>query len=434
MRIASVCIALFGLLLLGGCGGGGGGSSSSSGTDSPTFGGATAIEAVSTSTESIGIVDDSGTATAVIVFEIRDAADVLVPDGRRVDFALVLQPNGGEALSVSEAYTANGQVTVELRSGTTSGPVDLQASYYDLETGQTFTTVVRVTIIGGISDANHLSIAAEYLSLDAGILGLESNISAYVGDRYGNVIPDGTPVSFMTEGGTIGLSTGFDTTTTSGVASATLRTANPFPSDGLSKVVAYTSGSESYQDNDGDGVYTDEVHDTFLTDTDMSEPYIDANNNGFYETGELFIDSNGDGEFTLKNGVFDAKTTIWIGMNILFSHDIMSLMLAPDSGWTIAADSSQQFSFNFADVYDNALLGGATYKIETTVGTITGAETDFTLPDTNGSGSVVSFTLNVPTDAVANDQIEVKVTVALPDGAQGGNGTTLIDYSSGTVE
>ena len=326
------------ILLLTACGGGSGGgsggdSSSSSETDSPTFGGATAIEAVSTSTETIGIVDDSGTDTAIIVFEIRDAAAVIVPDGRRVDFTMPLHPMGGETLSVTEAYTSNGQVTVELRSGTTSGPVDVKASYYDEETGQTLIKVVRVTIVSGISDYTHLTMAVKVgkHSLDNSLIGDETTITAYLGDRYGNVIQDGTPVSFMTEGGTIGLSSGFETTTTSGAAQAALRVTNPrapeldgpvpYGNPGFCRVVAYTSGSESFNDIDGDGVY-DESVDEFIDASDLSEPYLDENDNDEYDSGELYIDSDGNKEFTAKNDVYDFTTTIWKSMNITFSSGL----------------------------------------------------------------------------------------------------------------
>ena len=429
MRFAKVCLVLFTVLLLSACGGGGGGGSDTAiDADAPTFSGGTTIES-STSVDSISVAGDSGTDTAVIVFNIQDAAGIPAPDGRRVDFALLIQPMGGEALLETEAHTVAGKVTATLRSGTTSGPVDIQASYYDEETGKTLKEVVRVTILGGISDETHLSISAEApLSMDAHIFNLEKQIMVNLGDRYGNVVPDGTPVSFMTEGGTIGLSTGFDATTTSGVASATLRTANPTTPDldgidpvgnpGLCKVVAYTSGSESYQDLNGNGRYDGEEVDRFKTDSDMSEPYIDANDSGSYETGELYIDSNGDGMFTPANEIFDANTTIWTSMNITFSSGIALVLGDNKDGWELDCKQTKKFSFIVSDSYLNTPLDGTEYTIEVTsndADIVSNPESPLT--DLDGRSKTVNFTLTPNTETVPGN-IEVTVTATLPDGTQ----------------
>ncbi|MEA3465805.1 MAG: hypothetical protein U9R29_07335 [Thermodesulfobacteriota bacterium] len=379
--------------------------------------------------ETIGVFGSGGVDTSIVTFEVRDAAGNIVPDGRRVDFEIAVSPGGGVALSETEAHTINGRVSVALQSGTTSGPVDIRASYYDIDSGRTLATVVQVVIVSGVLDAKRMSIAAEYHSMDGTINGLEDTITAVLVDRYGNPVPDGTPVSFMTEDGTVGLSSGFDATTNIGEAKAVLRTASSDNLVGhLCTVVAYAAGSESYIDDNGNGVYDDGESITH----DMSDPYIDANDNGSFDADtELYVDADLNGQFTAADREFQAQTTVWKNIKILLSEDIGSINLSP-STFAMDAGTSQGFTFNFGDINDNALIGGSTYKIVTSVGTISGALTDFTLADSNGEMHTVSFMVSVPSDEDSGS-IEVKVTVTLPDGAQGGGGLSLTDFATGTV-
>lgn len=378
--------------------------------------------------ETIGVIGSGGIDTSTVTFEVRDSAGNIVPNNRRVDFEIVVSPGGGVLLADTEAYTNNGRVSVAVQSGTTSGPVDLRASYYDAITGKTLATVAKITIVSGTVDAIRMSASAQYLSLDRTRNGLESTITAVLVDRYGNPVPDGTPVSFMTEDGTIGLSTGFDPTTTVGEASAVLRTANSDNLVGsLCTVVAYAAGSESYSDDNGNGVY--DLGEAITRD--VSDPYIDANDNGRFDVGEFYIDADKDGQFTAADGVFQAQTTVWKAIKILLSEGIGPINLSP-STFSITAGNSQTFTFNFGDINGMALIGGSTYKIETSVGTISGALTDFTLADSNGIQRVVSFNVNVPSDE-EEGPIEIKVTVSLPDGAQGGGGLNVTAFSNGTV-
>jgi len=401
-------------------------------TDSISFEVATgepaSIVRISAVPDTVGVIGSGGVDTSIVIFEVRDAAGNIVPDGRRVDFEIAVSPGGGVALSETEAYTINGQVSVALQSGTTSGPVDIRASYYDIDTGKTLATVAQVTIVSGVLDAKRMSIAAEHLSMDGTLNGLEDTITVVLVDRYGNPVPDGTPVSFMTEDGTIGLSSGFNPTTNIGEANAVLRTANSDNLVGHScTVVAYAAGSESYTDANGNGVY--DAGDTLTHD--MSDPYIDANDNDSWDAAEFYVDADHNGEFTEADGEFQAQATVWRKIRVLFSEDIGPINLSPSSCSMNAGDDTD-FTFNFGDINGQALIGGSTYKIETSVGTISGVLTDFTLADSNGIKSSVSFKVSVPSDEDTGP-IEVKVTVTLPDGAQGGGGLSLTAFATGTV-
>ncbi len=428
MKFLKAVMVLFALGFLSACGGGGGGGGGSTpGPAVPVFDGSTAIISSSASSASIGLPGDTATDEAVLTFEIKDSAGTSIPDGAKVDFAMLTRPRGGEKLSADYAYTKDGKATVVLKSGTASGPVEVQATYYDVGTGVTHTHIIKVTIVSGTPDVRHLSIAVEKFSLDATVFGLEDTISAYLGDRYGNVIDDGTPVSFITEGGTIGTSSGFNTTTISGVATATLRTANPTTpalggivpvgNPGRCRVVVYTSGSESFEDLNGDGVYTAGV-DRFVASSDMSEPYIDANDSGQYEVGELYIDADGNGQFTPANGVYDAKTTIWTSGNVVFSAGISVQIASPVVAMKV--DSSKTLKFTVSDQYGNTPLDGTKYDITTTYkeAKFSNKSPESPLKDNDGAIKTVSFTVTTTDKAVVGDTFVIRVAATLPNGTQ----------------
>src|SRR5690606_21757232 len=134
---------------------------------------------------------------------------------------------GGEAISAGGAYsdsvvtsTVNGIATVTLRSGSVAGTIDVVATFVpDEETDDEISTIVRIVMVGGMPDAEHFGLAASTLNLAGGLYtGLPSTITATLGDRFGNVVLDGTQVSFISECGLVGESSGFTATTEQGQA------------------------------------------------------------------------------------------------------------------------------------------------------------------------------------------------------------------------
>jgi adhesin/invasin len=301
------------------------------------------IEIVSITPDAIGITGSGTTQTSRIQFMVRDPAGNPIKDDSIVTFSLGdTRLGGGESLSsgsqtgtsVTNA-TVGGIVEVIVKSGNVAGPIDVIATIDNIS------TVAQVSVVGGLPDAKHFGLAAETLSIEGFIFGLQNQITAYVGDRYGNIVPDGTRVNFISEGGLIGTSQAsgaFTSTTEFGQAGAILQTAEPsddlsgvFPpgNSGLNTIVAYTTGSESFNDQNGNGIF--DGNDTITHD--MSEPYIDANNSGAWELGELFIDVNGNGAFDKADGVFQSNTTIWTDMDIIFSKRATqnSIQIEPSS-------------------------------------------------------------------------------------------------------
>jgi len=447
-------------------------------------GSAGSIEIQSVDPSVIGISGSGVAQSATIEFLVKDHLGNPVADGTPVTFSLGNTTlGGGETISTegssgntADDITHNGRVRVTLQSGSVAGNIDVIATVSD-----SISTVARVTIVGGMPEADHLSLAVEYHNLAGGVtFGLLGQITAYVGDRFGNIVPDNTAVSFMTEGGTIGTSIGdgaFTTTTQLGQATATLQTARPTTPNlggiaternmgyqcsgnyerlissnnllcgnpGLVTIIAFTTGSEAFIDSNGNGSY-----DQGESFTDASEPFIDGNDNNTFEAGELYIDVNKNGQFDAGNNQFDGpggatpNTTIWHSTRVLFSENSAPLTVNSNDTmpFNIPNGGSQTFTVeNISDRYGNALVQGTRFQVTTNNGVL-GGTTDLTVDDTSGRGfREISFTLssNPPTvvtdtDADGNQQtryeyppptsatITITLTSPFQDNSPGGNG------------
>ncbi|HSP81770.1 MAG TPA: hypothetical protein VLQ93_24840, partial [Myxococcaceae bacterium] len=52
---------------------------------------------------------------------------------------------------------------------------------------------------------------------------------------------------------------------------------------------------------------------------DLTEPFVDNNDNGTWDEGERFVDANGNGLWDGKNGEYDASTLLWVQERILWT-------------------------------------------------------------------------------------------------------------------
>ncbi|RKZ90664.1 MAG: hypothetical protein DRR19_09415 [Candidatus Parabeggiatoa sp. nov. 1] len=470
-----------------------------SATDSITLtvqpGSAGTIEVSKIEPNVIGISGSGVVQSATLEFLVKDNLGNPVADGTSVDFALGKTTlGGGETITTqgqsgitASGTTNNGLVSVTLKSGAVAGNIDVIATV-----NNTISTVARVTIVGGVPDADHLSLAVEFHNIAGGVtFGLLDTITAFVGDRFGNIVPDGTSVSFITEGGTIGKSIGggaFTTTTEFGQATAILQSASPTVpllggvatlrnlgyqcsgdyaevdsptpellcgNPGLVTIVAFTTGSESLVDKNGNGLY--DAGEPFK---DLSEPYIDGNDNNAFDEGELYIDVNGNGQFDNGNNLFDGpggasqNTTIWYSGRVLFSAITAPLLVNWDGTdpFSIPNGSGQTFTVeNIADEYGNALVTGTRFQVTTNNG-ILGGTTDLTFGDNSGRGMpLVTFTLssNPPERITEKDKdgnehtrleypppasatITITITSPFLDKPPGGNGDEELVFS-GTI-
>ncbi|HCF57631.1 MAG TPA: hypothetical protein DFS52_06510 [Myxococcales bacterium] len=106
------------------------------------------------------------------------------------------------------------------------------------------------------------------------------------------------------------------------------RSAEPFvaegsrvrnPRDGLATLIAWVEGGEEYfQDANGNGAY-----DSGELFVDQSEPFVDNDDDGTRGAFEWFVDSDSDGEWDGPNGLWDGDATVWAETRILLTGDPM---------------------------------------------------------------------------------------------------------------
>lgn len=107
----------------------------------------------------------------------------------------------------------------------------------------------------------------------------------------------------------------------------TWTSANPWPSDGGVRVLAFTRGDEYFIDENGNGAYDEGEY--FCP---LPEPYLDSNNNGDYDLGENFVDRNSG---TVDGGSWDdvdpAFANCWSRVNFVTNEsDAAALGLYAD--------------------------------------------------------------------------------------------------------
>jgi hypothetical protein len=86
------------------------------------------------------------------------------------------------------------------------------------------------------------------------------------------------------------------------------------PRDNLVSMIAVTTGEEAFDDLNNNG--TREETEPYV---DLTEPFVDNNDNGTWDKGERYVDANGNGVWDGKNGKYDAITLIWVQERILWT-------------------------------------------------------------------------------------------------------------------
>ncbi|MCF7809236.1 MAG: hypothetical protein K9M49_05545 [Candidatus Marinimicrobia bacterium] len=149
----------------------------------------------------ITVIGSGGVDNATLTFQVLDSLGYAVGADIMVNFALGSSPNGGEFFSPDSAVTNNdGQVKVNLVSGTIAGVVQIIASIGSDVSSQ----MIPVSIHGGLPHADHFSVVPVSLNFPGyRHFGLINEITAFVGDKYGNFCTPGTAVYFTTDGGLI---------------------------------------------------------------------------------------------------------------------------------------------------------------------------------------------------------------------------------------
>lgn len=246
--------------------------------------------------------------TSQLVFKVVDIFGNPV-EGETVNFNLTTTVGGLATNPSSAVSNASGLVITTVQAGTISTPVRVIASV-DLDGGETvFAPSDLLTVTTGIPDSNSISLsfdkfAPEGLNYD----GETVTVTARLGDRFNNPVPDGTVVNFTTEGGLIEGSC----QTSDSACSVTWTSQNPRPDDNRSTVLAYAVGHETYYDDNGSGVFDDgdsydDLPEAFRDDDENGAFNPDATN-GFindFSQDEKYIDYDESGDYSASDLVFN---------------------------------------------------------------------------------------------------------------------------------
>ena len=329
----------------------------------------------------IGLRGSGQVQSSLVTFKIVDQFSNPVPDTTSVAFSIV-GPGGGETIFPAVATTANGLVSLNITSGTKAGPVNITVTATLVSTSIT-NTMTPLSIGGGIPEQKHLSLGSEILNLGAGAptiehLDVTTTLECKMADMFGSTnILQGTSASFYTEAAAVEASDitfgeaqahgGFvdSIVSTGGIAAVILRTQNPppdvlnsssgrHPENGRVTILCETGGQEHFEDNNSNGVFDTGV-DTFTAALDdITEPFLDRNENGTRDLAEYFDDVNQNGIWDTGNGIWDANTKIWKSGLIVFSGYPANIEL-------VTSTSSPQICVS--DVNGNPIMGGSTVEV-----------------------------------------------------------------------
>ncbi len=195
----------------------------------------------SISETNIGVRATGQKEDAQLIYQVVDENGIPLSNVNPVDveFKFGSRPNGDEFLSSETVSTNNlGQASVTLTSGTKAGTVQVIAAV-NVDNKTIESQPVSITISGGLPSDNHFEVRSEAKNIATSSTS-ETEISALVGDKYGNTVAPGTSVYFSTNKGIID---GSVVTDENGFARAVLRSNNTAP--GLAAIQVETVGDNN---------------------------------------------------------------------------------------------------------------------------------------------------------------------------------------------
>lgn len=300
---------------------------------------------------------------------------------QQVDFELTSTVGGIELDPISATSDAEGRVFTTVSSGSVSTSVVVRATLTDENISTQSTQLVVST---GVPDQDSTTISVSQLNPEAWHYdGEEITVTVRAADQFNNLVPDGIGFTFTTEGGAINPSC----STINGSCSVTWVAQNPKPANGLATIMVTATGGESFQDENGNGVFDDG---DILSD--LSEAFRDDNSNGIRDAGEPYVDYNVNGVFDSANGLYDGPTcadsarcasatgvTVRDSIVIAMSGSFANVTFTPDDSNTYTSGSNIRVVFS--DLNGNSLPGGTEISITSEIGTLVG-ESQYIVPNT----------------------------------------------------
>lgn len=377
------------------------------------------IEFVSATPTNIGLQGTGGSGrseTSIVVFRVVDSSGGPV-SGEDVTFDLNTTVGGIEISPDMATTGTNGQVQTVVQAGTVATTVRVTARVTTV-TPQIATQSDQLTITTGVPDQDSTSLSIETLNPEAfNIDGTTVPITIRLSDRFNNPVPDGTAITFQTEGGQIG----GQCTTVNGACSVDWVSQDPRPIDGRSTLLATAIGEESFTDSNGNGVF-DNVDTVF---DDIPEPFRDDNFDGIRDPSEPFVDFDVDGSYDSVDGLFNGllcqHDMLCSSSTSVGVFDLGELVMSgsePDVGEyplcvAVPVDATVSIPVPVEDNRGQPMPAGTTVDFETTYGSILGPSS-FTYPNTTAPQT---YTIVLEGDSMPGSGI-LFVTTTSPGGLE----------------
>ncbi|MGI2046982.1 hypothetical protein [Shewanella oncorhynchi] len=289
--------------------------------------------------EVIRLKGTGGAEASTVKFKVMDKNGIPVSN-QRVNFSLNTEV--GNITLDPEFATTNGQGVVQtvVNSGSVSTSVRVTAVVAG-STPAISSQSNQLVISTGLPDQDSFSLSASNLSPEGWDYdGIEVDVTARLADAFNNPVPDGTAVSFTTEGGVIASSC----QTINGACSVKWTSQNPRPTGdtlamqgkepsldaelgqpygGRVTILATAIGEESFPDTNSNGRFDSSEVANFLSKKDvsgnpydLSEAFVDHNEDRIFNPSVAGGEEGGDAEvFTdfNSNGVYDQADGLYNG-------------------------------------------------------------------------------------------------------------------------
>ncbi len=408
------------------------------------------IEFVSATPENIAIQGAGGVGgseNSTVVFRVRDTNGNPV-NGAVVDFSLNSQVGGTQINPASATTNAQGLAQTVINSGTVATTVVVTASINNsnpLISSQSSNLVIST----GIPDQDSFSLSASPLNVEGwDIDGTTATVVARLSDAFNNPVPNGTTVSFTTEGGSIEPSCA----TIDGECSVQWTSQNPRPEGqtlvangaapevnnslgqkygGRVTILATAIGEESFPDTNTNGRFDAEELAAFGGTNisgqpyDLDEAFVDHNEDSIFnpaiaggETGgelETFVDFSNLGTYDTSDGVYNGvlcqpdaannnstahcssqqSINVRAKLVIIMSGSNPNLAVSvtrdvpldddADTDLLITGESTGFASVIISDLHNQPMPAGTVIKFTAGAGTIVGPSS-FTWPSDNHNG------------------------------------------------
>lgn len=380
-----------------------------------------------------GTGDSGRPETSVVVFRVLDQSGG-PRAGADVEFTLNTSVGDLKRSPESAQSDSSGRVQTVVQAGTVNTSVRVTATVLST-TPAISTQSNQLTVTTGIPDQDSFSLAVLCPNVEAWNRdGVVVPITARLSDRFNNPVPDGTAITFTTEGGTIQSQCTTETTATeSGVCTRNWTSANPRPGtagvigSGRVTLLATAIGEESFTDANGNGTF-----DNGENFDDQGERFRDDNENEVYDHGEVIYDFNNNSTRDGPDGIFNgllcldtanrcdpnSKTTGISASNLIIMSGNTPSSVSPQNGVplpNLTQGSSGSYAFTFADLNGNPMPAETTIAASITgAGLTVGTPTSFKVPCTT-EPTTYSFAITASATATSGT---LTILVTTPSGLQ----------------